>query len=276
MAADISQLEFPKASGSCLKAMEMISEGDTDINALDKIISSDPILASTIIKYGNSPIHRRQSEITNVATAINILGMKNVYNALVMAIMKGYAAGNKTSELILQHCMTISALSSFIASRTFKKAQHDMELIGIMHDLPSLVLCSNYRKEYRELMADISKADKPLEVLEEEIFAVSRAEIIGRSVKEFSFPEKISSVLIANCSKPEIGPVEADEDRYLSILCLSHHIEASVVPAQFLMYDTIVGDRQQLCDNLEIVDTDYSDIIDDAQEVINEHVSQVA
>lgn len=276
MAVDITQLEFPKASGSCLKAMEMLADDDVDINALEKVIISDPILSSTIIKYGNSPIHRRQSEITNVSTAINILGLKNVYNALVMAIMKGYTKGSKASEHILHHSLTISALASYIATKTFKQAQHEMELLGIMHDLPSMVLCYNFRSEYRSLLKDIRHADQPLEILEQEIFSVSRQDIIGLAMREFSLPEKISNVLIAYSSAPEIGEVECDEDRYLSMLSLAHHIEAGVVSDQYRMHDTIPGEREQLLNNLEILETEYSDMVDDGLEVINEHVSQVA
>lgn len=276
MAVDLNKLAFPKASGNCLKAMEMLGDDDVDIIALDKVITSDPILSSTIIKYANSPIHRRQSQITNVATAINILGLKNVYNALVMAIMKGYSSGNKSSEHILHHSLTISALGSFIASRTFKQTQHEMELLGIMHDLPSMVLCHNFRSEYRSLLADIRRAEQPLEAMELEIFGVRREQIIGLAMREFCLPEKIANVLIANCATTDIGPVESDEDRYLSILALAHHVEGSVVNDQYRMHDTVPGNLKVLLGNLELIDTEYSDMIDDGLDVINEHISQVA
>lgn len=276
MAVDLAKLEFPKASGSCLKAMEMLADDDVDIIALERVVSGDPILSSTIIKYANSPIHRRQSEITNVATAINILGLKNVYNALVMAIMKGYAEGSKSNEHILHHSLTVSALASFIAAKTFKKAQHEMELLGIMHDLPSMVLCYNFRPQYRALLKDIQRAEQPLEKIEQEVFGIDRQAIIGLAMKELALPETISNVLIAYTATTEIGPVENDEDRCLSILSLAHHIEASVVSDQYRMHDSIPGDQKVLLSNLELVETDYSDMIDDGLEVINEHVSQVA
>ena len=148
------------------QVIKILSSTEPDFKALEAALSHNEILSMAIIKYSNSPFHHRESEISDVNTAVNMLGLAHVYNAVVTTILNDYMTGNR----ILQHCITISALGGFIASKTSKYLQHEMELLGLMHDLPSLVLCYNFKPEYRSLVKGQLKISLPLEQLEEEIF----------------------------------------------------------------------------------------------------------
>ena len=274
---DLASLEYPVVSGHCLKAIEMISGGDTDILQLQKEISQDPMLSLAIIKLGNSPMHRRQSEIEDVNTAINILGTTNILNALVMETIKGYTEnGGKTSERIIQHSAVISVLGHFIADKVFRQANATMELVGILHDLPSMVLCHNFKPEYRELMAGITRAEKPLEVLEAEIFKFTRSDIMARCVEEFHLPESVVNALLKSCMGTKIEKIDDKTDKYVSILRLAHHMESKVSSEQHRMHDSIPDDLEQLLTNLALTKPAYEEMLDECASVVSEHISQVA
>jgi len=181
---------------------------------------------------------------------------------------------NVTGNRILQHCITISALGSFIASKTSKFLQHELELLGLLHDLPSMVLCHNFKPEYRSLVKDHSKTSPPLGQLELEIFGLGRCELLDLAMRELCLPDKMRKILIQYLSITE--PADAEKDEYLSILSLAHHMETSVVPEKLRLPDIIPGDRESLQEKLAISEDDYSTLINESRDVINEHIALVA
>jgi len=275
--ADLEKLEYPVVSANCLKAIDMITAGDTDILQLEKVISQDAMLSLAVIRLGNSPMHRRQSEIEDVSTAINILGTTNILNALVLETIRGYTEnGGKTSERIIQHGAVIAALSHFIADKAFKQAKSVMDLLGILHDLPSLVLCHNFRPEYRELMTNITRLGRPLEELEQEIFGILREDIIKRSVEEFHLSENITNALMLYSQGAKLETANTKAEKYVSILRLAHLMESKVASDQIRMHDSIPDAEEQLLDNLGLKKSDYEDMLDNCAEVVSEHISKVA
>lgn len=274
MAVELSQLEFPAPSGSCKKAIEVLSDSDADIKTLEAAITSDEVLANAIIRYSNSPVHCRENEITEVGTATNILGLKNVYIVLVTAVLKDYMQDSITGDRIMHHCMTISALASLVASKISKVLQYEMELLGVLHDLPSLVLCHNYRPEYRALIKGMKDTSPPLEQAEQDIFRVNRQELIDLSMRKLSLPDKMRNTLIKFHSI--IEPEQAEQEQHLAILCLAHHIEAGVVSKKQRLPDTVRGEKEKLLTTLGISDADYSDLINTSRTVINDHLALVA
>ena len=274
---DLAELEYPVVSANCLKAIDMITSGDTDILQLQKVISQDAMLSLAVIRLGNSPMHRRQSEIEDVNTAINILGTTNVLNALVMETIRGYSEnGGKTSERIIQHGAVISALSHFIADKSFKQAKSSMELLGILHDLPSLVLCHNFRPEYRELMKNIVRLEQPLEKLELEIFGISRQDIMQRCVEEFHLSENMTQALMLYSEGTELEAANTKADKYVSILRLAHYMESKVASDQIRMHDSTPDAEEQLIANLDLKKPDYEEMLENCASVVSEHTSKVA
>ena len=274
MVAEISKLEFPTPSGNCKKAIELLASKDADIKALGEAIASDEVLSTAIIRYSNSPVHERDNEITDVVTATNILGLKNVYVVLVTAVLKDYMQDSITGDRIIQHNMAISALSRLIAAKISKALQYEMELLGVLHDLPSLVLCHNYRAEYRALIKGMKSTSPPLEQVEKEIFHVDRQTLIDRAMREFALPELMRNTLTKfhSITRPE----QAEDDKYLAILSLAHHLEARVVAEKQRLPDSPQGDKARLLTKLGISAETYSELVNASRAVIDDHLALVA
>lgn len=274
MAADMSQLELPLPSGNCKQAIEIITGNNADIKAIEAAIAGDALLSNAVIRYSNSPVHHREVEIGDVGTATNILGLKNVHVVLVTAVLKNYMQESLTGDRILQHCLTISALCSLLAARVSKQLQYEMELVGILHDLPSLVLCHNYRPEYRALIKGMKHNSPPLEQAEQDIFRITRQALMEQAVAKLLLPEKIQAKLIMyHASDME---QHLDKDRYLAVLCLAHHMEVNLVPTKLRLPDSLRGEKEQLLSVLGLTNTDYTELVNTSQEVINEHIALVA
>ena len=261
MAVDINSLKLPAVSKECAQVIEMLGQDDISLQKLCKVISVDPILSSTLLKYANSPLHRRSNQVTNVNIAVNLLGMKNVRAAAMMATMRAFSGDdNSVNLLIWEHSITISALCRLIAEQVSRQIVEEMELIGTLHDMPALVMSTNYPTEYKELIESAKENNTPHEVLWNELFGISQDDVMVRFSKEFRLPEMIDAVLRAYHSREPITTINGEEDKYLAILALAHHIDRQITEGHMEEMDDlmqVLGLNQDDVDNL-IEDSDWA------------------
>ncbi|NOX42346.1 MAG: HDOD domain-containing protein [Gammaproteobacteria bacterium] len=268
MGIDILQLPLPQVSPSGVQLLEALSTDDIDFKDLEVIISKDPTLASSIIKYANSPLYHRHSKISNVQTALGLLGIKNIRSAVVMAIMRSdKTKQNNTDELIWKHCESISMLCRHIAKVCAPKLADDMQFIGLIHDIGMLVLNHYDAKKYEGLIKEAQLSTlsekqgdmrgKKLDLLEEQAFGISHDVVTVRVCDHFRFVEQVGFVIdsyhagidfdINPETDPEIGfeskeHVKTDVDRMIYILSLAHHLESQIVGSEYLFTSTIPFD----------------------------------
>jgi len=82
---DPATLKMPAVSSESLEVMRMLEADEVDMQSLVRAIVLDPVLSSTLIKYANSPAHRRAREAGSVQQAINVLGTRQVRAAAMVA-----------------------------------------------------------------------------------------------------------------------------------------------------------------------------------------------
>jgi len=261
MGIELSQLPLPKVSPSCVQLLNILSTAEPDIKKLDAIINKDPLLASTIIKYANSPLYRRSSKISNLQTALNLLGLKNIRSAVVMTIMRSdNKKQNKIDESVWAHSEVISQLCRLIAKECMPPLADDMQLIGLIHDIGMLVLNQYDGEKYQKLFdlsqqsAEQQLTDQRLDVLEVQSFGFSHDTVAVRLCKEFRFVEQVGLVIGGyHCHFDKVqsaqvdvsakhssakfsdepysdveNDVEADVENMISILSLAHHLESFI------------------------------------------------
>ncbi|MBD3671226.1 MAG: HDOD domain-containing protein, partial [Gammaproteobacteria bacterium] len=141
---------MPDVSPSGLEVMEILRDESFDILKLSKAISHDPVLSSTVLKYANAPIYRNLVEVTNVRQAISILGSKNVRMAVVVATMRHFdREPSELAQTFWDHSFDIATLCRLIARKVALRLVEDIELTGLLHEMGSLVLITNFKDQYQ-------------------------------------------------------------------------------------------------------------------------------
>ncbi len=260
MGIELSQLPLPQVSPSGVKLLDILSTQDPDFKKLEAIINKDPTLASSIIKYANSPLYHRHSKISNLRTALNLLGLKNIRSAVVMAIMRSQTKNqNKIDELIWQHSQAISILCRLTAKVCAPKLADDMQLIGLIHDIGMLVLNQYDGKKYQKLVyaaqqsvgqtnSEKARIDEKasideksinslnLDSLEEQAFGFSHDAVSIRICEHFRFVEKVGLVIngyhglsdFTGALLASSDELNSDVEKMQCILSLAHHFESKI------------------------------------------------
>jgi len=265
MSIDLSQLALPSVSPEGLKVLDIIASSEPDVKLLEKTILSDPVLASTLIKYANSPLYRRANQVSNVPAAIRILGLTSIRSAVVMATMRAIAEPETAvSRAILNHNLDIALLGKLIARKSFPELADDLEFLGLIHDMGMLILHKSFPDEYQALFTRSINEGIPITILEEQQFELTHDIIMAAISDRFRLPEAYLDTLANfHTHKPTTSP-EQCTDHYLNILDLAHHLRPQIANEGECFAEEIVDSQEKLEILLELNESQQQAIVKEA------------
>lgn len=270
MSIDLSRLTLPAVSPEGLKVLDIIASAEPDIKLLEKTILSDPTLASTLIKYANSPLYRRANQVSNVPSAIRILGLKNIRSAVAMATMRAISEPETpTSRAILNHNLDIALLAKLIARKTLPGISDDMEFLGLIHDMGMLILNQSFPDEYRQLFKCSIEQEISISVLEEQALGVTHDIIMAAISERFRLPESYVDTLANFHIHKPTNSLEQRTGHYVCILDLAHHLWPAIANEAEIFTEEIIESQEKLTILLDLNENQLQQIIQEAIEKKN-------
>jgi len=270
MAIKVTELNLPSVSPEGMKALGIISSAEPDTQELEKTILHDPVLASTLIKYANSPLYRRPNKITSVPAAMRTLGHKNIRSAVVMATMRSAIENdNQVNQIIWDHCMEIALLCKLITQRTCAALSDEMEFLGLIHGMGMLVLANNFPEEYLKIIKTSIQDQVPVDHLEEDQLEMIHDNVMIKVSEKFRLPEGFARLLGAYHQHEGVNAIETEHQRMLCILDLAHHLwmEAGTSAEQFR--ESIVESRDRLLHLLQLDEAAIQQLKDEYASLIS-------
>jgi len=271
---DPATLKMPAVSGESLEVMRMLDAEDVDMQALVRAIVLDPVLSSTLIKYANSPAHRRAREAASVQQAVNVLGTRQVRAAAMVATMRGFAGtSNEANAMLWEQSVVASTLARSIAARCCRRLADEAELLGLLLNMGALVLNTNYPDLYQSL-ADSATQDRMLvHDAEREVFGLHRGDLIAALAERFRLPARAVSVLSAYHAQ-QLPPAElrSDEDRLLAILWLAQNAAWRSSATANWLPEFLPADIGGMLDQLGLIDEDLLNLSEDVEMLVAERI----
>ena len=249
--------------------MEMLSEVSVDISILSDVISRDPILAATVMKYANSPMYRRVIEIKSVHKAVSMLGLKNVATAILIATRRSFnTPATKASESIWEHCMGVSALARLIARKCNRSLQDRAEFLATIHDIGAMVLATNL-PEYNKVYQTAQENHVYLEQAEKEAFGYNHEDISSDALAKLKLPDEMTSLIVHFFQRSALTYIDNDDEKLQAILSLVHQME-SQIHGDSRVPETMPESMETLTSLLKLSQDDLDDISEDFEEILNQ------
>lgn len=262
MTSEFLELKMPDVSPCGLEVMELLQDESFDILKLSKAISHDPVLSSTVLKYANAPIYRNLVEVTNVRQAISILGSKNVRMAVVVATMRHFdREPSRLAQIFWDHSFDIATLCRLIARKVAPHLVEDIELTGLLHEMGSLVLITNFKNQYQEVVDASLKEGIPLEEVEKQVFGVNHNELLTRLLDQMRLPEMTFYAINDLGEMESLELLGRDVDYHMAVVALAHHILNSLPQTAKHPTERMPDDLESLRKKLELSQEDLDDII---------------
>jgi len=192
---------LPTIPEAALKISRMADNEDTTVQEIVRVINEDPAIASQLLKVANSPFYGFLGEVSSIDHAVALLGFGEIKNvALASAISSNHFSGSKAVDKQLKQLWRHSILAGFVA-RLLGDQLGDPDigslfLIGLIHDLGSIIIIRYMQEEYKALSAQINSNGIDVPTLEKKILGASHSEIGALALKKWKFPPKLISATL--------------------------------------------------------------------------------
>lgn len=200
---------LPPLPQSVSKIINLCNKPDMDINVLTVEIEKDAVLSADLLKLSNSSLFITRNKANTVLSAVKVVGLKNIKNMLfVSGVRKIMGSRYNKVQKIWDHCAKCSYFAKVIASDNSKNKLADLAATGgLLHDIGKLIILSLDKKIVENVVNLEIKAKDSSVLIEEFTFGISHADIGGRLLRKWSFPEDLINIVQFH-HRPFLAPPE--------------------------------------------------------------------
>ncbi|MFK5983825.1 MAG: HDOD domain-containing protein [Pseudomonadota bacterium] len=266
---NIKQLKLPNISEAGRQALELVSDNLIEMSYLADYLGKDPIISAVILKYVNSPVHRRACEINSVRNAVSLLGLKTCKMIIGVTILQTYkSAPSEVTEKIWNHSISVATVARLLAEKIYPALSDEIETTALMHDMGMLVLASSFPDTYPGIINECIANQTPLSETELQIYGITHNTVIDYLAPILKLPSITTGTIHDFNSHEKLLKVISDKEKHLVICHLAHHVVQkyeNYVGVDTAMNDHIAHDLESLAILLNLSDNQLKDLMEDSE-----------
>lgn len=176
----------------------LIRNPDTSAQNIADLVSGDPPLASKVLRAVNSAYYGFPRKVSNLNTAIVILGFKGIRNlVLTIGAIKGLSRPGRVPfdyRGFWIHCLAVAGVTESICQNHLRAFREEAFAVGLLHDMGKLLIV----QEIPDLATQVlRRAEETGGILgaEMDVLGFNHAEVGGKLARRWSFPEGVVRTL---------------------------------------------------------------------------------
>lgn len=240
------------------KLLELASDPRVSIAEMSRFVSSDPALATRVLRMVNSPLHGFPERVSSVNQAVILLGVD---------VVKGLLLGLTVFELMQQtmiglweHSCATAVVARIIAQKRGVRDPEEVAVGGLLHDLGKVLLILQLPEQYEAAMTRAGEEEKNMVTVEDEAFSVTHPMAATWLMQKWSFPKPLTE-MIGFHHKPHLAKIATLQTMII-------HLADAVVKARGFGFsgDPFVPEvHPVLWEKLKLSDGDLSEILDEME-----------
>jgi len=158
---DIEELvktKVPMMQGSAARISSLLNDINVSSRNLTEAISYDPILTARILRLANSPIYSLQKNVATLRQAIEVVGMKSIYEILIIGLAADSFAkeirDSREGQKIWEHSLAVALVSRELGRLLGLRGIEEAFICGLLHDIGKILLLRADFAEYTTLLAE--------------------------------------------------------------------------------------------------------------------------
>ena len=172
---------LPTLPSMLIKINQLLLNPRTSAKEVAQLITSDPAIASKVLRVVNSSFYGFPNRITTVTHAIVILGFNSiksiVLSSSIFDVFKKETKSAFNREAFWKHCVACGATAKVVADRVGEKAVEELFLAGLLHDIGKIVLDHFLHPAFLEILHDAQERKVMLCEAERKRFGFTHGEI---------------------------------------------------------------------------------------------------
>ena len=189
-----SLVNLPPMPNIILKARDILSNPQSSLTDLAKVIETDQAMVAKILTLANSAYYGVSGMISSIPHASVLLGQRTLgqmitisaSSALLNKRLRGYEID---PDEMWKHSLACAFAAKKIAEMHNEEMVEDAFTAGLLHDAGKIILDPYVVKNKQEFKQYYSQNGRPLFEAEKLIFGFDHAEIMSRACRLWRFPE---------------------------------------------------------------------------------------
>ncbi len=173
--------------------LRVIEDPKISLKEIGSFISSDPVLASRVLKVVNSPIYGFSGRIASVNQALLLLGL-NVVRGMLFGVSV-FEVMEKSMEGLWAHSLGCAVTARIIAQKKGVEEPEEVSVAALLHDIGKVALHLKFPEEYAEVLARAEAEELFITVAEERHFSVHHARPGAWIAEKWNFPKNLVEMI---------------------------------------------------------------------------------
>jgi HD-like signal output (HDOD) protein len=216
-------VDFPTLPTIYSALLEKMSDPNSTIDEIAKIIATDPASTTKILKTVNSSLFSLQRRIDTISEAIFHVGFNEVKNLLMaMAVMDIFSSAIPIQSLsfvdLWKHSIGVGVVARLIGKSLGIKNIENYYLAGMLHDLGKLFLIRCYPNEYERAVSIVYERGINIEYAEKEVFKITHSDAGKLLADKWNLPSSISNSILYH----EDGTINGEFDNQVACIHMAN------------------------------------------------------
>ena len=246
-----------------------VDDPKNGVAELEKIISPDIAVTSSIIRSANSAYYGRSGTIRNLRDAITLIGIKVAKRMVINQYDKALSDPLKDPAFIkyLRELPVLTSLISYdlLTPLNLKSLSHDIFVVSLLRKIGMNILALNFHEKYLKVLRLYEFGVKSLYDLERDEIGIDSIDIGRRAFQIWKMPEYFVKVIShQNFNAAELEVV-SDIDRVsrLAEILAKRMKKITVMEKEIELIPTILNHYKAPEGTLELFGEDYLHMIED-------------
>ncbi len=181
------------------KAISILYSDDFTINELSELIEKDVALTVNILKVVNSAAYIKTREITNLHSAINMLGKKTMVSIIMMSASEKYFSDKMEGYEFFQgeiweHSLAVAVISLELSKYESGINKDTLYTAALLHDIGKIVLSQFVSDEYKKINDLVFNQNKDFISAEKKVLGFTHPIVGAAILKKWNFSPNIIEV----------------------------------------------------------------------------------
>jgi len=208
---------LPSPRGAALQLIELSRDPETSIDAIVRVLRSDPALSGFVLRAASAARFGRTERALDLQHAVVRLGL-NIVRAHALALSLAGCRPNAASTRFDYHAFWTGALLNAAVMEALARHRGDLPTaeaftLGLLSDIGKLVFATAKPRDYDCVLERGAARQDELDGVEREIFGFDHRELSAVLLVDWGIPTALADVVYWQCD-PEGGGFAADSRAY--------------------------------------------------------------
>jgi HD-like signal output (HDOD) protein len=173
-----------------LKFRQLMDDPESSHQELTELVSCDPNLTATVLKFVNSPLYGLSGEIDSISKAVHFLGINQLHEiVLAISVMSlDYPNTIVPLKIFWRSSLFSGVLARLLASQLRFTDSESMFVIGLLHQIGRLIIYSNYPDQGKKALGQAKANKQPVALVEQDILGFHYGHVGAKLMAQWRLP----------------------------------------------------------------------------------------